>query len=359
MKRRTKPRFFLIVAGISAFIGFTANGQNVTNDKVDEAVRRGVEFLLSKQKPDGSISDDRYQTAMTSLSIMALCAPGHSPAEKTREGEALKKALEFVLRDDRVEKGYFGERDHSRMYGHGIVSVMLAEVIGMGIDKDQDARVRERLHKAMELMYWSQERKRPTDKDQYGGWRYQPKDMDSDLSVTIWQVMALRAAKNAGMDPPSSVIEKAVTYIKRCYKSERDDKGNPKNLKSACGYQPYNEPRYASASAGLRALQVCGEYEAPETKGSAEWLKEHHPKYDEKYFYYGCYYFAQAMYQQGGELATTSRTWLENILLEKQKPDGSWQSEDGQERDAGTTYATAMAVLSLSVKYHYLPLFER
>lgn len=336
-----------------------ARAQNIANDKVDEAVKRGVEYLLSKQKPDGSISDDKYQTAMTSLAIMALCAPGHTPAEKSREGEALKKALEFVLRDDRVEKGYFGERDHSRMYGHGIVSVMLAEVLGMGVDKDQDYRVRERLKKAMEVMYWSQERKKPADKDQYGGWRYTPKDTDSDLSITIWQVMAMRAARNAGMEPPVSVIEKAVGYIKRCYKSERDDAGKPKNLRSACGYQPWQEPGYASASAGLRALQVCGEYDAPETKGSAEWLKNHKKKYDEKYFYYGTYYYAQAMYQQGGENASEAKLFVENILLEKQKPDGSWEPSDGQERDAGGTYATSMALLSLSVKYHFLPLFER
>ncbi len=296
---------------------------------------------------------------MTALSIMAISATGHTPMEKSREGEALKKALEFVLRDDRVEKGYFGERDHSRMYGHGIISLMLAEMVGMGVDKDQDIRLRERLTKAMELMYWSQERKRPTDKDQYGGWRYQPKDPDSDLSITIWQVMALRAAKNAGMDVPKSVIERAVTYIKRCYKSERDENGKPKNLKSACGYQPYNEPHFASAAAGLRALQVCGEYEALETKGSADWLKEHRAKYDDRFFYYGAYYFSQAMYQQGGDYASGARLWLENLFLEKQKPDGSWHSDDGQEREAGSVYSTSMALLSLAVKCHFLPLFER
>jgi hypothetical protein len=333
--------------------------QDKTDDKADEAVKRGVEFLLSKQKPDGSISADKYNTAMSSLAIMAICAAGHTPAEKSREGEALKKALEYVLRDDRVEKGYFGDRDHSRMYGHGIISLMLAEVLGMGIDNDQDYRVRERLKKALEVMYWSQERKKPTDKDQYGGWRYQPKDTDSDLSITIWQVMALRAARNAGMNPPVSVIEKAVGYIKRCYKSERDDAGKPKNLKSACAYQPWQDPHFASAAAGLRALQVCGEYEAIETKGSADWLKEHKAKRDERYFLYGLYYYAQAMYTQGGEHAEAARTFVESTLLEKQKPDGSWESPSGEERDAGPVYATSMALLSLSVKYHFLPLFER
>ena len=345
-----------VVAVLSS--SFAARAQTAP-DKVDEAVKRGVDFLISQQKSEGSISDGRYQTAITALSIMALCAPGHSPSEKSREGEAVKRALEYVLQNERVEKGYFGERDHSRMYGHGITTVMLAEVIGMGVDKDQDFRVRDRLDKAMELMFWSQEKKKPDDKDQYGGWRYQPRDADSDLSVTIWQVMALRAAKNAGISVPKSAIDKAVLYIKRCYRSEPDENGKPKNMKSACGYQPGHDPGYASASAGLRALQVCGEYEAPETKGSAEWLKEHRAKYDERFFYYGTYYYSAAMYQQGGDFAKDGRAFVENTLLEKQKPDGSWQSDDGQERDAGITYSTAMALLSLSVKYHFLPLFER
>ena len=354
-----KLSFVVCLLAAEFSFGFTANAQSVTNDKVDEAVAQGVEFLLTKQKPSGEISNDRYGTAMTSLAIMAICAPGHTPSEKTREGEAAKKALEFVLRDDRVEKGYFGERDHSRMYGHGIASVMLAEVIGMGVDKDQDFRVRDRLQKAMEVMYWSQERKSPNSKDQYGGWRYQPKDMDSDLSITIWQVMALRAAKNAGINVPHAVIDRAVDYIKRCYKSERDSNGKPKNLKSACGYQPGWEPHYSSAAAGLRALQVCGEYDALETKGSAEWLHDHKVKHDERYFYYGSYYLAQAMYQQGGDFAKESRLFIEATMLDKQKPDGSWVSEDGQEREAGSVYSTSMALLALSVKYHYLPLFER
>lgn len=343
----------------ASFLSATTRAQNAANDKVDEAVKRGVEFLLSKQKADGSISGDNYQTAMTSLSIMALCAPGHTPSEKSREGEALKKALEYVLREDRVEKGYFGQRDGSRMYGHGIISLMLAEMLGMGVDNDQDYRIRDRLKKALEVMYWSQERKKPTDKDQYGGWRYQPKDTDSDLSITIWQVMALRAARNAGMEPPGTVIEKAVSYIKRCYKSERDDAGKPKNLKSACAYQPWQDPHFASAAAGLRALQVCGEYEAIETKGSADWLKEHKTKKDERYFLYGLYYYAQAMYTQGGEHAEAGRLFVENTLLDKQKPDGSWESPSGEERNAGPVYSTSMALLSLCVKYHALPLFER
>lgn len=60
---------------------------------------------------------------------MGLLAVGHKPGDQTREGEALRRALAFVLRPDRQDKdGYFGRADGSRMYGHGIICLMLGEI---------------------------------------------------------------------------------------------------------------------------------------------------------------------------------------------------------------------------------------
>ena len=50
----------------------------------------------------------------------------------------------------------------------------------------------------------------------FRGWRYQPNSNDSDISVTGWQVMALRAAKSAGCAIDSTRIDRAVGYLKRC-----------------------------------------------------------------------------------------------------------------------------------------------
>ena len=49
-----------------------------------------------------------------------------------------------------------------------------------------------------------------------GGWRYSLRGWDSDISVTGWQLMALRAAKNLGCDVPTDNIERAVDFIKSC-----------------------------------------------------------------------------------------------------------------------------------------------
>ena len=127
---------------------------------------------------------------------------------------------------------------------------------------------------------------------------YTPDSRDSDLSVTIWQLMALRSAKNAGLQVPGKAISDAVGYLKRSYKSKLDEQGNPMDKVSGFAYQPGGHPEYTTTAAGLLAMQVCGEYESPFVLGGADWLLKHKPQANRKYFFYGTYYYAQAMYQR-------------------------------------------------------------
>lgn len=329
---------------------------------IDEAVARGIAYLLTKQDDDGAIGRQERrnrsnENVMTGLSLLALAAVGHQPADDTPEGRAMRKALDFILGEDQQEEtGYYGKVDGSRMYGHGIVTLMLAEMMGMGVDARQDALIRERCQKAIDLIVRSQ-KVRKREPRYYGGWRYNPDANDADLSVTVWQVMALRAAKNAGLSVPKETIDAAVGYLKRSYESNRDQNGRILNLRSAFGYEPGNGPTYSTASAGLLALQVCGEYDAPELRGAADWLSEQKVNHDQRWFYYGTYYYAQGMYQRGGEYAKSARRTVEEVLLGMQKPDGSWRGQ-GQEGES-SIYSTSLAILSLSVRHHFMPIYQR
>src|SRR5689334_22372078 len=91
---------------------------------------------------------------------------------------------------------------------------MLAEVVGMAPDSALAADCRAALAKAVDLILKAQRVRKS--RDHAGGWRYQPNSFDSDLSVTGWQVMALRAAKDAGCAVPAEPIDRAVAYVKRC-----------------------------------------------------------------------------------------------------------------------------------------------
>lgn len=323
-------------------------------DEVDAAIKLGIDYLVSRQFDDpryeGAISDGKSRrnlTAMTSLAVMAMAAVGHQPTDPSPEGAAMNRAIEFVLKpSNQADDLYFGA-DGSRMYGHGITTLMLAEMLGMGVDDAQDEIVRRRLQNAVDLILAAQQS--PKRARHEGGWRYNPKSNDSDLSITVWQVMALRSAKNAGIDVPVEAIDAAVEYIRGCYSEHHG---------GFC-YEPGRAPDYAMVAAGMLSMQVCGQYDADEVEGAAKWLENRDLNHRHHWFYYGTYYYAQGMYQRGGLSADLARNRVENILLRNQSDEGFWVGAGGQERSAGRVYTTALAILSLSVKYHYLPIYQR
>ncbi len=356
------------------FQGHAAEVLFPAKDQVDTAMERGIDFLVSQQREDGSFVDqrgrDQHHSVMTALSLMSMAAIGHQPSDETVEGGVMRKAIMFLTREDRqTPEGYFGGADGSRMYGHGIITLALSEMLGMGVDPRQDAMIRDRVKRSIELILRSQ---RVTKHSvQYeGGWRYTPTANDSDLSITVWQLMSLRSAKNSEIPVPKGAIDLAVKYLKNSYKSQRNRAGKPTDLDSGFGYQPGRNPEFATTSAGLLALQVCGEYETPEIVGATTYLfdmthkddgkggTQSRIRYNSKWFFYGTYYYAQAMMKRGEPYSSRARAFTEQILLDNQGEDGSWTGGDSQERTAGRIYTTSMAVLCLSVKYHYLPIFQ-
>lgn len=325
---------------------------------VDDALARATKFLLAQQDDSGAIWEKANHvdkpTAMSSLAVLALASLGHQPADSTPEGNACRRALDYVLSPDRQDPdGYFGEKDGSRMYGHGITTLMLSEMLGMGADARQDELIRTKCRHAVELILHAQKVEKA--ETQQGGWRYTPSASDSDMSVTVWQTMALRAARNAGFDVPKSAIDNAVAYILRCYEKPPD---NQPEQGGGFGYQ--NRGREMSTTAeGLLALQVCGQYNLAEVKSSSDHLLREGLKPGDRWFYYLTYYYAQGMYQRGGKYAEEAKRIVPQVLLPLQNSDGSWEGTGGEERQGGKIYATSMAILSLAVKNHFLPIYQR
>lgn len=358
--RRTFIKSSAVAAMASSLLAPVSLAQSVkrkktSRDQIDERLVKAVGYLRSQQNRDGTISDNHEnRNAMTALAIMAMAAVGHQPSDLTPEGQAMRRALAYILRpENQTREGYFGQRDGSRMYGHGIITLMLSEMTGMGPSDDFDEIVLQRLEKAVDLILRSQRVRKS--RTYQGGWRYNPSDSSADLSISVWQLMALRSARNAGMEIPASAIDSAVIYLKRSYYSDRRN-GKLTRPISGFSYTPGSGPTYSTTSAGMLALQVCGEYDSPEVKGAADWLMRNRPKlhWGEQWFYYGTYYYAQAMYQRGDRYAEHARQEVERILAPQQLKDGSWPRGPG-----GSVYATTLAMLSLSVKYHYLPIYQR
>ena len=341
----------LLLIGVA---GSAAAQEGPKRDRVDVAVDRAIAYIAGMKQPTGAISDvDHHPTAMTSLAVMAMASVGHQPMDPTIQGKAMKAGLDYVLSKDRQDvMGYFGGPDKSRMYGHGITTLMLSEMLGMGVSGEQNTRIKDRLERAVQLILRAQMTAKRDDRHR-GGWRYDPNSPDSDLSSTVWQVMSLRSAKHSGVNVPDQAIDRAVEYLKRSYFVKKGETAG------ACGYLVGQSPRYAMGAAGLLALQVCGEYESPEVKGSADWLKGQKLDPRQEWFFYGTYYYSQGTYQRGGDQAKRAQQQVVDVLLPRQDKEGSWTALHAQEKNAGRVYATSLAILSLAVKYHYLPIYQR
>ena len=322
-----------------------------TDDKrVDRATDKALEYLARTQNPDGSWPSNEYNknAAVAALAVMAFMAKGHTPGEG-QYGDVINKGIDYVLASCDPETGFivakFGS-SHGGMYSHGTCTLMLAEAVGM-TSGERGTKIRAALEKAVKLILKAQQVKREHPVQQ-GGWRYQPTSNDSDISVTGWQLMGLRASKNAGADVPASAIEEAVAYVKRSASNG-----------GGFGYQPGGGPNRARSGTGILALEICGRHHEPEAVEAAEWLMKNPPKWPDDFFYYGVYYCSQGMFQMGGKYWEFYRPRLEALLLSLQNTDGSWPKCSSADGRAGVVYATSMGALALSVKYHYLPIYQR
>ena len=301
--------------------------------QAEQAIERGLRYLAAKQNRNGSWGD-RHHVAITSLSLMAFMLKGHFP-KTGPHGPALEKALGFLLKRADEGAGYLGTHNQG-MYEHGLATLALSEVWGMSDHK----KIRDALKRAVDVILRAQNRD--------GGWRYHPRPVDADISVTVMQVVALASAAEAGILVPDEVIKKALAYVKRC--QHRFDGG--------FGYQPGNTPRFSSSAAGLMSLLMCGERGTKPVERGLSYLKRlPEGKFQkERWYLYGHYYAIQAMYQAGESHYKAWYPHIRDALLAKQKKDGSWTSPSGE---GDPCYGTAMAILILGVPYRFLPIYQR
>ncbi|RYG64544.1 prenyltransferase, partial [bacterium] len=251
-------------------------------------------------------------------------------------GENVQKALDYVLANAQ-ESGLLAASDsHGMMYAHGFATLFLAEVYGM----TGDEMVRERLQKAIRLIHQAQ--------NAQGGWRYTPQPLDADVSVTICQVMALRAARDAGIKVEKETIDKAVAYVKKC---QNEDGGFSYMLGQGGSMFP-------RSAAGVATLFYAGVYTGDEIKKGIAYVEQFTPKVGRGveeaggHFYYGHYYAVQSMFLAGGEHWAKWFPAIREQLLRSQSDAGSWSGDVTEE------YATSMSLIILQMPKRYLPVFS-
>jgi hypothetical protein len=315
-------------------------GEELTSD-VQKAVDRGLAALAGRQMPDGAFGLDAStrHAGISALCGMAFMQAGNLPG-RGKYGQQVERCVNFIVSATQESGLICVDRVTPPMYGHGFATLFLAEVYGM----TGDERVKEKLQKAIRLIEKSQ--------NDQGGWRYQPAPVDADISVTICQIMALRAARDAGIKVEKSVIDKAIQYVRRC-----------QNADGGFSYQVNQNGMsgsgFARSAAGLSSLYYAGVYQGKEIDKALDYLRKFLPgqrnaRADaEGNYFYGHYYAVQAMYLAGGkDWAAWYPAVRENLLARQVKATGLWQGDNTDE------YATAMALLILQMPNRYLPVYS-
>ncbi len=332
------------------------SGAEFINQEAQSAIERGLDFLARSQLNDGSFSDRLGGTAVgvTALAGLALMSGGNQPG-RGLYGKQVARAVEFVASMASGPNPGFLTTPESQnpgrlasqpapMYSHGFGSLFLGEVCGMLPEAMREKRVRSALEQAIAFTVAAQNRE--------GGWRYEPLAQFADVSVTVAQMMALRAGKNAGHFVRKSVIENGANYIKAC---QLPDGGF--SYWKGQGYSAF-----ARTAASIVGLYSAGIYEGKEIERGLKYLQQFTPgrqfsqrEISPQHYWYGQYYAALAMWTAGDDYWTPWLPAIRDELLSKIRTGGGSWSDPYH----GSAYATAMALIILQLPNNYLPILQK
>jgi hypothetical protein len=308
----------------------------VTGDEITDAQRdavdKGLAWLSKHQAADGGYNDHAGITALCGLAFMEQ---GNLP-NRGKYAVNVQKCLQFVLNSCQQNGLISAHTDAGPMYGHGFATLFLGELYG----ETGDEEIKEKLQRAVHLI--------ETTQNSQGGWRYQPAPLDADISVTICEVMALRGAQDAGIKVEKSVRDKAIAYV---LAAQNDDGGFM--------YQAYQggPSGFARTAAGCASLYYAGIFDSDNLRHGLDFLKSYVAQgslgEEERHFYYGNYYAAQAMFLAGGDYWKIYYPALREAMIARQQQSGDhWSGDFSDECDS------AMALIALQMPNRYLPVFN-
>lgn len=335
--------------------------------QVERSVDKGLAWLAKQQISSekakqlnqpflaGSMAQRKLgNTGIHSLAVMAFLAKGHTPGLGPY-GTVINKGIDYLLTQQHangllVSKASLGQT-HGQMYSHCISTLMLCEVSGM-VDPARQKGIDEVLPKAIGLILKAQQV--PKVPRNAGGWRYTPTSRDSDLSLTGWAVLSLRAARMNGAAVPDENINNAIQYIVKCRHAPT----------GGFGYQPNgngrlrSQPKLGLTGAAVLCLTLLGQHDHPSIEPAGKFLISRKPTRFSSGMtgYYDIYYASQATFQFGGEVWAEFAPWMYENLLSVQQPGGEWPPCDST---CGSSYSTALAILAMTPPYRQLPIYQR
>lgn len=348
------------------------------DETTEAAVAGGLKYLASIQRADGSWGsrsrDKKYgrtEVGVTALVSLAFLGAGHYPGSGTEYEAEVTAGLAFLLERQMPSTGHFGRQ--TAAYAHGIATYAIGEAYLLS----KDERLLPSLRVATQRILVHQELD-PDREEILGGWGYyyhngRRFDGYPRISVSVWQIMALKTAKLAGVEFDEGHLDAARFYLANSW-SRRLERflytREPERLRRQHPTLPGSTP---AAMFGLLVLDHPEE--TVPIEGAVAMLRKHGPgRWREAstadfvrrghgnpyYWYYG----TLALFLHGGEAWYEWNDALKRTLLPSQESDGSWEPISVYSEYAGDSrnyraYTTALNVLMLEVYYRYLTPFLR
>ncbi|MGW8257644.1 MAG: prenyltransferase/squalene oxidase repeat-containing protein [Thermoguttaceae bacterium] len=328
----------------------------------DRAVLGALNWLHRHQAPNGRWSlDFRTQCrkgvcsgpgmlhcdeAATAMALLPFLARGQTHKLKGLYQQTVAKGIAWLIKQEKPDGCLYGNDTPQPMYSQGLATLVLCELYGMSRDEHVGLAAR----KAVAFIERAQN-------STTGGWRYFPGD-PGDISVTGWQVMALKSAILAGLPVNSLVFDNSKKFLRSVAKGEH---------LGLYSYRPYDEVNPSRTAIGMLCTQYLGiDPKDPSMFEGKAYLLENLP--DDKLYRnaYYWYYATLVMHNFGHaewDLWNRKMRW---ILIKSQEKKGcatgSWNpmepAADAWGEQGGRLMVTAFNALTLEVYYRYLPLFR-
>jgi prenyltransferase beta subunit len=311
--------------------GLGRRNVDVVPANVEISYKKGLKFLATMQSSDGSFSNDRSrygaQPGVTGICVLAFLAHGED-AEFGPYAKNIKKGIDFILKQQN-KNGYIG----TSMYNHGFATLALAEAYGMV----NDDRLASALKKSVALLTSSQ------DRNPQGAWRYSPEDMTADTTVAGCQLVALLAARNAGIPVPNKNIDKALKYLASCRASN-----------GGYGYTSKSGGKSTLTAIGSLCMSLAKKKDEKSFDTVTRYLTSRIESGGHHYLFYHEYYMAQALFHANEEEWEKWNEKNSKVMTASQNPDGGWSDPR-----LGRSGATGLALLSMALNYRFLPIYEK
>ena len=314
-----------------------------------------------KHDQDGEVCDGAgnavHDVGITGLALLAVLGDNNT----MRAGpyrENVKKGVQW-LREQQQDNGLFGTvNSHDFIYDHTLAAYAMCEAYGLS-----NYRLLKPI--AQNGINYLESHRSP-----YGVWRYQPRDLDGDTSITGWAIMAYKSGEFFGLDVSKTAMQLAATFLDQV-SDATGRHGYQRAGEASSRKRGDHEARFpVDRGETLTAVALFCRFfmgqdpkEQPVMKRAADLIVSKPPVWDEAsgaidhyYWYYGTY----AMFQVGGPQWTQWQKKLGPAVLKTQHNNptqknlkGSWDPVGAWGDDGGRVYSTAILALTLQAHDRY------